>query len=139
MSSAPPLLTFLLIAVSGWVHRHQLLVTEFLHAGHQMCLGPFDLSNKRGCLIDVRLVVPVRSKNTSDEYGARAASRATLKQLADGQRISRKAATVGGNRLGHCPSTGLPRDEAVLLMPNETGRYLGDALDLLQRPQPVEQ
>ena len=32
----PPLLTFLLMAVSGWVHRQQLLVIEFLQAENRM-------------------------------------------------------------------------------------------------------
>jgi hypothetical protein len=32
MGSVPPLLSFLLMMVSGWVHRHQLLVIEFLQA-----------------------------------------------------------------------------------------------------------
>src|ERR1700682_2765311 len=32
MGSVPPLLSFLLMIVSGWVHRHQLLVIEFLQA-----------------------------------------------------------------------------------------------------------
>ena len=35
MVSAPPLLSFLLIIVSGWVHRHQLIVIEFLQAENQ--------------------------------------------------------------------------------------------------------
>src|SRR5437016_14395812 len=30
MGSLPPPLSFLLMIVSGWVHRHQLLVIEFL-------------------------------------------------------------------------------------------------------------
>jgi hypothetical protein len=36
MGSVPPLLTFLLIAISGWVHRHQLVVIEFLQAENRM-------------------------------------------------------------------------------------------------------
>src|SRR4030088_2017229 len=32
MGSVPPLLSFLLVIVSGWVHRHQLAVIEFLQA-----------------------------------------------------------------------------------------------------------
>jgi hypothetical protein len=36
MPSVPPLLTFLLMAVSGWVHRQQLLVIEFLQAENRM-------------------------------------------------------------------------------------------------------
>jgi hypothetical protein len=36
MGSVPPLLTFLLAVVSGWVHRHQLLVIEFLQAENRM-------------------------------------------------------------------------------------------------------
>jgi hypothetical protein len=29
MGSVPPVLSFLLMMVAGWVHRHQLLVIEF--------------------------------------------------------------------------------------------------------------
>jgi len=36
MGSVPPLLTFLLALVSGWVHRHQLIVIEFLQAENRM-------------------------------------------------------------------------------------------------------
>ena len=36
MGSMPPLLAFLLMVVSGWVHRHQLLVIEFLEAENRL-------------------------------------------------------------------------------------------------------
>ena len=36
MSSVPPLLTFLLIIVSGWVHRQQLIVIEYLQAENRL-------------------------------------------------------------------------------------------------------
>ena len=36
MRSAPPLLTFLLIVVSGWVNRRQLTIIEFLQAENRM-------------------------------------------------------------------------------------------------------
>src|SRR6266481_6301199 len=36
MGSLPPLLTFLLMVVSGWVHRQQLIVIEFLQAENQL-------------------------------------------------------------------------------------------------------
>src|ERR1700738_2274897 len=36
MGSAPPLLSFLLVIVSGWGHRHQLLVLEFLQAENRL-------------------------------------------------------------------------------------------------------
>ena len=36
MGSVPPLLSFLLMVMSGWVHRHQLLVIEFLKAGNRL-------------------------------------------------------------------------------------------------------
>jgi putative transposase len=36
MGSVPPLLTFLVMVVSGWVHRHQLLVVAFLQAENRM-------------------------------------------------------------------------------------------------------
>jgi hypothetical protein len=32
MGTIPPLLTYLLLVVSGWVHRHQLVVIELLQA-----------------------------------------------------------------------------------------------------------
>jgi hypothetical protein len=35
MVSPPPLLSFLLTIVSGWVHRHQLIVIEFLQAENE--------------------------------------------------------------------------------------------------------
>jgi putative transposase len=38
MSSGAPLLSFLLMMVSGWVHRHQLLVIEFLQAENRLLL-----------------------------------------------------------------------------------------------------
>src|SRR5450631_1199940 len=36
MRSAPPLLSFLLMVVSGWVYRHQLIVIEFLQAENRL-------------------------------------------------------------------------------------------------------
>src|ERR1700704_6623626 len=36
MGSVPPLLSFLLMIVSGWVHRQQLLVIEFLQAENRL-------------------------------------------------------------------------------------------------------
>ena len=36
MGSVPPLLTYLLLIVSGWVYRRQLLVIEFLQAENRL-------------------------------------------------------------------------------------------------------
>src|ERR1700704_5612683 len=36
MGSVPPLLSFLLMIVSGWVHRQQLVVIEFLQAENRL-------------------------------------------------------------------------------------------------------
>jgi hypothetical protein len=36
MGSVPTLLAFLLMIVSGWVHRQQLIVIEFLQAENRM-------------------------------------------------------------------------------------------------------
>lgn len=36
MGSVPPLLTFLLMVVSGWVHRQQLIVIEYLQAENRL-------------------------------------------------------------------------------------------------------
>src|SRR5437899_8015062 len=36
MGSVPPLLSFLLMITAGWVHRHQLIVIEFLRAENRL-------------------------------------------------------------------------------------------------------
>ena len=36
MVCTPPLLSFMLMVVSGWVHRHQLIVIEFLQAENRL-------------------------------------------------------------------------------------------------------
>jgi len=36
MGLAPPLLSFLLMIAAGWVHRHQLIVIEFLQAENRL-------------------------------------------------------------------------------------------------------
>jgi hypothetical protein len=36
MSTLPPLLTYLLFVVSGWVHRRQLIAIEFLQAENKL-------------------------------------------------------------------------------------------------------
>src|ERR1700687_2489611 len=36
MGSAPPLLSFLLMIAAGWVHRHQLIVIEYLETENRL-------------------------------------------------------------------------------------------------------
>jgi len=36
MGSVPPFLSFLLMIAAGWVHRHQLIVIEFLQAENRL-------------------------------------------------------------------------------------------------------
>src|SRR5437867_6274433 len=36
MGSVPPLLSFVLMITAGWVHRHQLIVIEFLQAENRL-------------------------------------------------------------------------------------------------------
>jgi hypothetical protein len=45
MGSVPPLLSFLLMIAAGWVHRHQLIVIEFLQAENRLLkyLCPADI------------------------------------------------------------------------------------------------
>jgi len=45
MGAMPPLLTFLLMVISGWAHRRQLTVIEFLQAENRLLKGR--LSGKR--------------------------------------------------------------------------------------------
>jgi hypothetical protein len=40
MGFGPPLLTFLLMIISGWVHRHHLIVIEFLQAENRNLKEP---------------------------------------------------------------------------------------------------
>jgi len=39
MGSVPPLLSFLLMIAAGWVHRHQLIVIEFVQAENRLLKG----------------------------------------------------------------------------------------------------
>ena len=39
MGTVPPLLSFLLMIAAGWVHRHQLIVIEFLQAENRLLKG----------------------------------------------------------------------------------------------------
>src|SRR4249919_2995943 len=39
MTAVPPLLSFLLMVVSGWVHRHQLTIIEFLQEENRLLKG----------------------------------------------------------------------------------------------------
>jgi hypothetical protein len=71
MSSVPPLLTFLLMAVSGWVHRHQLHVIELLVAGN--CMLKERLRGKRIRFTDEERALLARK--------ARAVGRKTLLEL----------------------------------------------------------
>ena len=58
MKSAPPVVSFLLMMVSGWVYRHQLIVIEFLKAENRLLkekLGP-----KRICFTDAERALLAR-------------------------------------------------------------------------------
>jgi len=58
MGSVPRLLSFLLVIVSGWVHRHQLLVIEFFQAENQ--LHKERLRGKRIQFTDAERALPAR-------------------------------------------------------------------------------
>ena len=58
MGSAPPLSTFLLMVVSGWVHRRQLIVIEFLQAENRLLKER--LSGKRIRFTDVERALLAR-------------------------------------------------------------------------------
>jgi len=40
MCRVPPLLWFVLVIVQGWVHRHELLVSQFLQAENRLLKEP---------------------------------------------------------------------------------------------------
>jgi hypothetical protein len=58
MGSVPPLLSFLLMAVSGWVYRHQLIIIEFLQAENRLLKAR--LSGKRIRFTDAERAVLAR-------------------------------------------------------------------------------
>jgi hypothetical protein len=59
MSSVPPpLLSFLLMVVSGWVHPHQLTVMEFLQAENRLLKSK--LGGKRSRFIDAERALLAR-------------------------------------------------------------------------------
>ena len=58
MGSVPPLLTFLLMLVSGWVHWHQLIVIEFLQAENRLLKAK--LGGKRIRLTDAERALLAR-------------------------------------------------------------------------------
>ena len=58
MGSMPPLLTFLLAVVSGWAHRRQLLVIEFLQVENRTL--KYRLRGKRIRFSDAEGALPAR-------------------------------------------------------------------------------
>jgi hypothetical protein len=71
MGSVPPLLSFLLMIAAGWVHRHQLIVIEFLQAENR--LPKARLRGKRIRFTDAERALLARN--------AKAVGRETLLQL----------------------------------------------------------
>ena len=103
MRSVPPLLSFLVMIAAGWVHRHQLIVIEFLQAENQLlkerlrgkrirftdaaCVLLARKAKAVGCkaLLERDTVVlrrscrlSVRSTNTSSSSGTFLADRVTI-------------------------------------------------------------
>ena len=58
MGSVPPLFSFLLMIAAGWVHRHQLIVIEFLQAENRLLKDR--LSGKRIRLSDAERALLAR-------------------------------------------------------------------------------
>jgi hypothetical protein len=63
-----PLLTFLLMVVSGWVHRHQLIVIEFLQAENRMLKER--LRGKRIRFTDAERALLARKAKTGGAQGS---------------------------------------------------------------------
>jgi hypothetical protein len=61
MNSVPPLLSFLLMIVSGWAYRHQLIVIEFLQAENRLLKGR--LGGKRIRFTDAERALLARKAN----------------------------------------------------------------------------
>jgi hypothetical protein len=60
MGSVPPLPSFMLMVVSGWVHRPQLLVIEFLQAENRSLKER--LRGKRIRFTDIERALPITSQ-----------------------------------------------------------------------------
>jgi len=58
MGTVPPLLTFLLMIAAGWVHRHQLIVIEFLQAENRLLKDR--LRGRRIRFTDAERALPAR-------------------------------------------------------------------------------
>src|ERR1700704_1607237 len=104
MGSVPPLLTFLLMVVSGWVHRHQLTVIEFLQAENRLLQER--LRGKRIRFTDAERVLLARK--------AKAVGRKALLKL---DTIVLRIRCCGGigawlRRSGHSPSDDVRVDPA---------------------------
>lgn len=65
MASAPPLLSFLLMIAAGWVHRHQLIVIEFLQAENRLLKER--MRGRRIRFTDAERVLLARKAKLSDE------------------------------------------------------------------------
>ena len=65
MGSVPPVLSFLLMVVAGWVHRHQLTVIEFLQAENRLLKEK--LGGKR-----LRFTDGERGSSRSERQGSKA-------------------------------------------------------------------
>src|SRR6202158_4041816 len=66
MGSVPPLLSFLLMVVSGWVYRHQLIVIEFLQAENRLLKER--LRGKRIGFTDAERVLLARKAKAVGRY-----------------------------------------------------------------------
>src|SRR5215467_7507925 len=58
MGAVPPFLSFMLYIVSGWVHRHQLIVIEFLQAENRLLKSK--LGGRRICFTDAERALLAR-------------------------------------------------------------------------------
>jgi hypothetical protein len=80
MGSVPLLLSFLLMMVSGWLHRHQLLLIEFLRAENRLLKERprgkrIRFSDAGRALLARKAKVVGRKALFALDYGARAQAR----------------------------------------------------------------
>jgi hypothetical protein len=69
MGSVPSLLSFLLMTAAGWVHRHQLIVIEFLQAENRLLKDR--LRGKRIRFTDAERALLARKAKAGDASAAR--------------------------------------------------------------------
>jgi hypothetical protein len=110
MESMPPVLSFLLLMVSGWVHRHQLLVIELLQAENRLLKGR--MRGKRIRFTDAERALLARDCLNRMIFMGQASLRRAVAEYMDHYHRERNHQGLE-NRLIHAPAVVAANDGAI--------------------------